>query len=91
MNVRLDGPGTTDGSGQFVCGGSVPLRGEKRSKGCIRIVPNNSAFWKRNGCATAPSDGLAGKNIKLRPRCRAGSTPVPAKSSEFRLLPVTVA
>jgi hypothetical protein len=49
MNVRLAGPGTTDGSGRFVCGGSVPLRGEKRVKGCMaRIVPNHSAFWKRN-------------------------------------------
>ena len=25
MKVRLDGPGTTDGSGRFVCGGSVLL------------------------------------------------------------------
>src|SRR6266566_430246 len=49
MNVRLDGPGTTDGSGRFVCGGSVPLRGGKRVKGCMaRIVPNYSAFRKRN-------------------------------------------
>jgi hypothetical protein len=49
MNGRLDGTGTTDGSGQFVCGGSVALRGEKRVKGCTaRIVPNHSAFWKEN-------------------------------------------
>jgi len=49
MNVRLDGPGTTDGSGRFVCGGSVLLRGEKRVKVCMaRIVPNCSAFRKRN-------------------------------------------
>jgi hypothetical protein len=33
MNVRLDGTGTTDGSGRFVCGGSVALREEKRLKG----------------------------------------------------------
>jgi len=49
MNVRLDGTGTTDGSGQFVCGGSVALRGEKGVKRCMaRIVPNYSAFRKRN-------------------------------------------
>jgi hypothetical protein len=49
MNVRLDGTGTTDGSGQFICGGSVPLRERKRVKGCMaRIVPNYSAFRKRN-------------------------------------------
>ena len=49
MNVRLDSSGTTDGSGRFVCGGSVPLRGGKRVKGCMaRIVPNYSAFRKRN-------------------------------------------
>jgi hypothetical protein len=49
MNVRLDGPGTTNGSGRFVCGGSVLLRGGKRVKGCMpRIVPNHSAFRKRN-------------------------------------------
>jgi hypothetical protein len=41
INVRLDSPGTTDGSGRFVCGGSVSLRGRKRSKGCMeKIVPN---------------------------------------------------
>jgi hypothetical protein len=49
MNVRLDGPGTTDGSGRFVCGGSVLLRGEKRVKVCMaRIVLNYWAFRKRN-------------------------------------------
>jgi hypothetical protein len=49
MNVRLDGLGTTDGSGRFVCGGSVSLRGGKRVKGRMaRIVPNHSAFRKRN-------------------------------------------
>ena len=49
MNVRLDGPGTTDGSGRFSCGGSVALRGEKRLKGCMaKIVPNYLAFRKRN-------------------------------------------
>jgi hypothetical protein len=49
MNVRLDGPWTTDGSGRFVCGGSVLLREAKRVKDCMaRIVPNHSAFWKRN-------------------------------------------
>jgi hypothetical protein len=49
MNVRLDCPGTTDGAGRFVCGGSVALRGAKRVKGCMaRIVPNYSAFRKRN-------------------------------------------
>jgi hypothetical protein len=49
MNVRLDGPGTTGGSGRFVCGGSVRLRGAKREKGCMaRNVPNHSAFRKRN-------------------------------------------
>src|SRR5262249_16067467 len=49
MNVRLDGTGTTDGSGQFVCGGSVASRGEKLVKRCMaRIVPNYSAFRKRN-------------------------------------------
>src|SRR6266513_2728407 len=42
-------PGTTDGSGRFVCGGSVPLREAKRLKGCTAtIVPNHSAFRKRN-------------------------------------------
>jgi hypothetical protein len=49
MNVRLAGRGTADGSGRFVCGGSVPLREGKRVKGCMaRIVPNYSAFRKRN-------------------------------------------
>jgi hypothetical protein len=49
MNVRLDGPGTTDGSGRFVCGGSVRLREAKRVKDCMtRIVPDHSGFWKRN-------------------------------------------
>jgi hypothetical protein len=49
MNVRLDGPWTTDGSGRFVCGGSVLLREAKRVKDCMaRIVPNCSAFRKRN-------------------------------------------
>jgi hypothetical protein len=49
MNVRLDGPGTTGGSGRFVCGGSVRLRGAKREKGCMaRTVPNYSAFRKGN-------------------------------------------
>jgi len=49
MNVGLDGPGTTGGSGRFVCGSSVLLRGEKRVKVCMaRIVPNYSAFRKRN-------------------------------------------
>jgi hypothetical protein len=49
MNVRLDGPGTTDGSGRFICAGSVPLREGKRVKGCMAIiVPNYSAFRKRN-------------------------------------------
>jgi hypothetical protein len=53
-DVRLDGPGTTDGSGRFVCGGSVPLRGEKRLKDCTaRIVPNRSAFRKRNRFGTS--------------------------------------
>ncbi len=47
--LGLDGPGTTGGSGRFVCGGSVLLRGEKRVKVCMaRIVPNYSAFRKRN-------------------------------------------
>jgi hypothetical protein len=49
MNVRLGGAGTTDGSGRFVCGGSVRLRGAKRVKGCMAsIVLNHSAFRKRN-------------------------------------------
>jgi hypothetical protein len=49
MNMRLDGTGTTDGSGRFVCGKSVRLRGAKRVKGCMaRIVPNYSPFRKRN-------------------------------------------
>jgi hypothetical protein len=49
INVLLDGPGTTNGSGRFVCGGSVWLRGRKRLKGCTAgIVPNHSAFRKRN-------------------------------------------
>jgi len=49
MKVRLDGLGTTDGSGRFVCRGSVPLRGEKRLKGCMaKIVPNYLANRKRN-------------------------------------------
>jgi hypothetical protein len=53
MNVRLDGTGATDGSGRFVCGSSVRLRGAKRVKGCMaRIVPNYSALGSeisRNG------------------------------------------
>src|SRR4029453_868065 len=49
MNVRVDGPGTTDGSGRFVCGGSAPLREEKRLKDCMaRIVLNYLAFRKWN-------------------------------------------
>jgi hypothetical protein len=36
-------------------------------------------------------DGLVRKNANLPPRCRDGSTPVPAKSSEFWLLPRTMA
>jgi hypothetical protein len=41
MNVRLDGAETTDGSGLFVCAGSVLLREGKRVKGCMaEIVPN---------------------------------------------------
>jgi hypothetical protein len=49
MNVRLDGTGTTDGSGRFVCGGSVPLREGKWVKGCMaRIVLNYLAFRKWN-------------------------------------------
>jgi hypothetical protein len=56
MKVRLDGPGTTDGSGRFVCGGSVLLRGEKLVKVCMaRIVPNYSAFRKRNRFKDASS------------------------------------
>jgi hypothetical protein len=54
MDVRLNGPGTTDGSGGFVCGGSVRSRGAKRVKGCMaRIVPNYSAFRKRNNSPCA--------------------------------------
>src|SRR4029453_10913335 len=54
MNVLLDGPGTTNGSGRFVCGGPVWLRGRKRLKGCTaRIGPNNSAFRKRNRFGTS--------------------------------------
>jgi hypothetical protein len=74
MNVRLDGPGTTDGSGRFVCAGSVPLRGVKRVKGCMaRIVPNYSAFRKRNRTClelddilqsiSCPSEGKAIKRL----------------------------
>jgi hypothetical protein len=49
MNVRLDGSATTDGSGRFVCGGSVRLRGAKRVKGCMAtILPNYWACRKRN-------------------------------------------
>src|SRR5206468_12389899 len=49
MDVRLNGPGTTDGSGRFVCGGSVRSRGAKRVKGCMaRIMRNYSTFRKRN-------------------------------------------
>jgi hypothetical protein len=49
MTVRLDGPGTTDGSGRFACGGSAPLREGTPVKGCMaRIVPNYSAFRRRN-------------------------------------------
>ena len=51
MDVRLNGPGTTDGSGWFVCGGSVRSRGAKRVKGCMaRIVRNYATFRKRNLC-----------------------------------------
>jgi hypothetical protein len=35
MNVRSDGPETTDGSGRFVCAGAAPLREGKRVKGCM--------------------------------------------------------
>jgi hypothetical protein len=49
MDVWLESPGTTDGSGRFVCGGSVRSRGAKRVKGCMaRIVRNYSTFGKRN-------------------------------------------
>jgi hypothetical protein len=61
MNVRLDGPGTTDGSGRFVCGGSVLLLGEKRVKVCMaRIVPNYSASKKRNRTLVARNFAYAG-------------------------------
>jgi hypothetical protein len=35
MNVRLDGAGTTDGSGRFVSGGSARSRGGKSVKSCM--------------------------------------------------------
>jgi hypothetical protein len=42
-------PGTTDGSGRFVSGGSVRPRGGKSVKVCTtRNVPNYSGFRKRN-------------------------------------------
>jgi hypothetical protein len=85
MNVRLDGPGTTDGSGRFVCRGSVPLREGKRVKGCMaRIVPNYSAFRKRNRtlvsqnfarCAMPmPRCVIGCKTLRSRVRARLGST-----------------
>jgi hypothetical protein len=65
MNVRLDGPGTTDGSGQFVCWGSMRLRGAKREKGCMaRIVQNYSAFRK-------------GRRAKKAARCQTPHWPSP--------------
>src|SRR5262245_7740128 len=49
MDVWLEGPGTTDGSGRFVCGGSVRSRGAKPVKGRMaRIVRNYSKFRKQN-------------------------------------------
>src|SRR5262245_40911258 len=49
MDVWLEGPGTTDGSGRFVCCGSVPPREGKRVKGGMaRIVPKYPAFRKPN-------------------------------------------
>ena len=42
-------PGTTDGSGRFVSGGSAPSRGRKSVKSCrARIVPNYSDLGKGN-------------------------------------------
>ena len=64
MNVRLDGPGTTDVSGRFVCAGWVPLRGGKRAKGCMaEIVPNYSAIRVVNNDA---SEIIAKVTLDLR-------------------------
>jgi hypothetical protein len=41
---------------------------------------------EKSGCTTARHDGLACKNINLPPHCRGGSTPAPAKSSEFLII-----
>src|SRR6266478_2684981 len=64
--------------------GSTSLFPNKRNRSCT--TGSRKASYRKGGCATAPSDGLAGKNIKLGPLCRAGSTPVPAKSLEFLVI-----
>jgi hypothetical protein len=96
MNVRLDGPGTTDGSGRFVCGGSVPLREGKRVKGCMaRIVPNYSAFRKRN--RTLVSRNFA-RCVMPNATSQLGSStvvivpvaPLPLRNSKHGSLPLTL-
>jgi hypothetical protein len=78
MNVRLDGPGTTDGSGRLACGGSVRLRGAKRVKGCmVSIMPNCSAFRKQNSVGTATSTRYQSLNSVI---CSCVSITLPASS-----------
>jgi len=71
MNVRLDGPGTTDASGRFVCGALVPLRGDKRVKGCMaRIVPNYSVFKKHNNSSRSGAVKVAADCKSVAPQLR---------------------
>jgi hypothetical protein len=88
MNVRLDGTGTTDGSGRFVCGGSVPLREGKWVKGCMaRIVLNYLAFRKWNRTLVARNFARCAMPV---PRSQIGSLTVvivpvgAASSSQFQ-------
>src|SRR5215813_8380739 len=56
MDVWLEGPGTTDGSGRFVYGGFVRSRGAKWSKGCIaKIVRNYLTSREAKSVGTATS------------------------------------
>jgi hypothetical protein len=72
-------------SGQFARG--VCSRNENWPK-TLRAVAagGRGPFYRKGGCATARHDGLACKNINLPPHCRGGSTPAPAKSSEFLII-----
>jgi hypothetical protein len=88
MNVRLDGPGTTDGSGRFVCGGSVPLRGEKRVKGCMARVFDKPARAMRHVTKVQRlrDEYIAGQSFAQR--IGSGSTPGASKHLAISSIPL---